>query len=79
MNIVISVYHCKSERDYTFIHGIFPCPKEAKAVAEQVRLNPAYILEEGYEYDDQQDRGISVEVIYIPVGIRVNEYVQTDY
>lgn len=79
MNIVISIYHAKDGQNYTFVHGIFPCPKEAKKIAEDVRLNPAYILEEGYEYDELEDRGISVSVITVPKGIRVNELVEMEY
>jgi hypothetical protein len=79
MLVVLSIYHCKNGRDYSFVHGVFPCPKEAKRIADEVRLNPAYILEEGYEYNELEDRGISVSIVSVPMGIRVNEYVSMDF
>ncbi len=79
MNIVLSIFHSRTGDNYTFVHGIFPCPKEAEKVAQEVRLNPAYVMEEGYEYDELQDRGISVTIVSIPMGVRVNAFVEMEY
>lgn len=79
MLIVLSIYHCADGRDYTFIHGVFQDEQVAIKVANDVRLNPSYIAEEGYDYDDQNDRGITVEIMTVPGGVRINEFVPFDY
>ena len=74
--VVISVFHCASGRDRTFLHGIFQDFDEAEKVRQDVEADPSYIKEEGYPFHEY-DRGISTYVADIPKGIRVNEFIPT--
>lgn len=74
MYVVISVAHL-TNRDRTFVHGIFQDKRAAEQVAQDVERDFNYIIEEGYEVTS--DTEVSVYISDIPMGVRVNDFVPT--
>lgn len=73
MYVVISVVHL-ARYNRVFVHGIFQDRQEASKVAEDIENDLTFVTEEGYELS-REDRGISVYVSDIPMGVRVNDLV----
>lgn len=70
--VVLSIWH-SSNRDYTFVHGVFDEIAEAEKVQADVINDMSFVEREGYDLRDSE--GLSTYISKLPYCRRVDDFV----